>query len=150
MKTLTPEISAIRNTDEDYLYVVDSRLKGSINAKAVMLEMLIHRLFDKYTIGLPEFHRQGWYLMELSNGGFYFYPADERVFTVKIGNFTITMDNHQLGMALTFDVLSGIFERTRDLSFHKAVEALELYLVEADRKNQADGIKAYLKLRPFG
>ncbi|HGR4403600.1 TPA: hypothetical protein ACL7D7_005502 [Klebsiella pneumoniae] len=145
MKTLTPEISAIRNSDEDYLYLVESRLKGSINSKAVMLEMLIHRLFDKYVTGLPEFHRQGWYLMELSNGGFYFYPADERVFTISIGNFSVSIDNHQLGMALTFDVLTAVFERTRDQAFHDALSALEAFFVEADRKNQADGIRAYLK-----
>lgn len=146
MKTLTPEISAIRNTDEDYLYLVESRLKESINAKAVLLEMLIHRLFDKYVTGLPEFHRQGWYLMELSNGGFYFYPADDRVFTLKVGNFSVSMDNHQLGMALTFDVLYAVSERTRDGAFYSAMLALEAFFVEADRKNQADGIRTYLKL----
>ncbi|MEB6537342.1 hypothetical protein MXM51_22800 [Pantoea stewartii] len=145
MKTLSPVITAIRNNYEDYLYLVESRLKGSINSKAVMLEMLIHRLFDKYVTGLPEFHRQGWYLMELSNGGFYFYPADERVFTIRIGNFSVSIDNHQLGMALTFDVLTAVFERTRDQAFHDALLALEAFFVEADRKNHADGIRAYLK-----
>lgn len=145
MKTLTPEISAVRNTDENYLYDVESRLKGSINAKAVMLEMLIHRLFDKYVTGLPEFHRQGWSLMELSNGGFYYYPADDRVFVIRIGNFSVSIDNHQLGMALTFDVLNAVSERTRDQTFYDALLALEAYFVEADRKNQADGIRAYLK-----
>lgn len=146
MKTLTPEISAIRNSDEDYHYEVESRLKGSINAKAVLLEMLIHRLFDKYVTGLPEFHRQGWAFMELSNGGFYFYPADDKVFTLKVGNFSVSMDNHQLGMALTFDVLYAVSERTRDGAFYSAMLALEAFFVEADRKNQADGIRTYLKL----
>ena len=145
MKSLTPEITATRNDDELYLFQVESKLKGSFNAKAVMLEMLIHRLFDKYVTGLPEFHRQSWYLMELSNGGFYFYPADDRVFTIKTGNFSVSIDNHQLGMALTFDVLTAVSERTRDQVFNDALLALEAFFVEKDRKNQADGIRAYLK-----
>lgn len=145
MKNSTSVISAVLNTNEYYRYDIESRLKGAINAKTVLLEMLIHRLFDKYVTGLPEFHRQGWEVMELSNGGFYFYPADDRVFTVKIGNFSISIDNHQLGMALTFDVLSAVSERARDCAFYNASLALEAFFVEADRKNQADGIRAYLK-----
>lgn len=146
MKTFTSEISAIRNTDEDYLFSVESLLKGGLNAKAVMLEMLVHQLFDKYVIGLPESHRQSWDLMELSNGGFYLCPSDDRAFTIKIRNFSITMDNHQLGMALTLDVLSSILNLTRDMAYQHSTSALQAYCEEAETRHQADGIIAYLKL----
>ena len=146
MTNLTPAITATHHTDSRYNYDLEAYPKESLNGKAAMLEMLIHNLFDKYVINLPAEHRQGWYMMELSNGGFYLFPSGNQAFTVKVGNFSITMDSHQLGMALTFTILEALAERTRDLQFVQLMNNLELFIVNEDRHDRADGIQGYLKL----
>ncbi|NQD63736.1 hypothetical protein HP459_20385 [Enterobacter sp. CM29] len=146
MTNSTPVITATHHTDSRYDYDLEAYLKKSINGKAAMLEMLIHNLFDKYVINLPAEHRQGWGMMELSNGSFYLFPFGNQVFTVKIGNFSITMDSHQLGMSLTFTIIEALAEKTRDHQFVQLMHNLELFIVNEDRHDRADGIKTYLKL----
>lgn len=150
MKTLTPEIIATPNTDERYHSLMQPRFKDSSRATAVMMEMLIQRMFNKFALGLYEFESVRWFLMELSNGGFYYYPADKKVVTLKYGKSLVTLDNHQLGIAITLDVLTSVSIRSRDPAFKDALEKLELYFDALNRKDQAEGVRAYMRWRPFG
>lgn len=152
MQTLTSApIRCVVHIAEDYLSdnydaELEKRLKGSTGTKSAMLQMLIDGLFNRFVINLPDFHQQTWQMNELSNGGFYLLPDDETHRTVQMGNFSVSMDTDQLGISLSFMLFSALAEKTNDRVFRQLCHDLELYMVQLDRANQADGIKTFLKL----
>lgn len=131
---------------DNYDAELETRLKDSAGTKSAMFQMLIDGLFNRFVINLPDFYNQSWQMNELSNGGFYLLPDDGIHRTVQLGNFSVSMDADQLGVSLSFMLFSALAEKTKDKVFRQLCHDLELYMVQLDRENQADGIKTFLKL----
>ena len=143
-ETLTPEITETYSIDPDYLTVLDDRLKSDSSCKAAMFEMLIFSKFNECVAIHTGNYSVEWRVIELSNGGFYFCPAVERMYPVTVGPGSAQMSNHQLGMALTYDILACLVKRTGDQSFQEALEALKNYVYEDCRFYAVEVVKSYL------
>lgn len=144
IETLTPEITETYNINPDYLTVLDSRLKSGSSCKAVMFEMLIFSKFNEYVAVHTGNYKEEWRVVDLSNGGFYFCPAEEKMYPVTVGPGLAQMSNHQVGMALTYDILASLVKRTGDQSFQEALEALKNYVYEDYRTYALEVVKSYL------
>ncbi|TDN48052.1 hypothetical protein [Scandinavium goeteborgense] len=84
------------------------------DANGTKYRKLIEKLMQNYALSLDSADAsQKWGLVTIANDdvhfddcGFYFYPLEAKCYTVKFSNFSISLDNHQLGMALTQQILS--------------------------------------------
>lgn len=143
-ETLTPQITETYSINPDYLTDLDSRLKSGSSCKAVMFEMLIFSKFNEYVAAHTGYYNEEWRVVDLSNGGFYFCPAEEKMYPVTVGPGTAQMSNHQVGMALTYDILASLVKRTGDQGFKEALDALKDYVYEDSRIYAVEVVKNYL------
>lgn len=131
-------------TNAEIGYFLAELLDDVTNARAAMLQFLVQSFYE---LRIPKDRQpevQSWGLVDIGNGGFYLYPLFEKCYLVYIGNFSIGIDHHQLGMAVTLDVLSLISRESHDPDIEKAYQVLRDYIVTQGEK--LEGALTYARL----
>ncbi|HBU8763979.1 TPA: antirestriction protein [Klebsiella pneumoniae] len=105
----------------------------SKRSRAVMLSLFIQSIYELRAGEKAVPLRQAWNLVDIGNGGFFMYPAEEKVYLIHFrneGSFSIGMDNRQLGMGATLEALALISDESSDLAITNAYDVLREYVAE--------------------
>ncbi|EOK5894935.1 antirestriction protein, partial [Citrobacter freundii] len=69
-------------------------------SKVVMLQFLIETFYEMRITGTKIPESQEWGLQHVTDKGFYLYPLIKKVYLVRFDNFSISLDNQQLGLGV--------------------------------------------------
>lgn len=68
-------------------------------------------------------------LQHVTDKGFYLYPLIKKVYLVRFDNFSISLDNQQLGLGVTLDVLSLVAGESSEPAIYQAYKELREYIL---------------------
>ncbi|HGV0655855.1 TPA: antirestriction protein [Escherichia coli] len=113
-------------------------------SKVVMLQFLIQSFYEIRVPATAIPDVQAWGLKHLAGKGFYLYPLVEKVYLVRFDNFSISLDNQQLGLGVTLDVLSLVVGESSEPAIYQAYKELREYILS--HADTLEGAYTYAKL----
>lgn len=113
-------------------------------SKVVMLQFLIETFYEMRITGTTIPESQEWGLQHVTDKGFYLYPLIKKVYLVRFDNFSISLDNQQLGLGVTLDVLSLVAGESSEPAIYQAYKELREYILS--HADTLEGAYTYAKL----